>query len=82
MENKPFPGDGACAHPAFEPEYYLGTPTSDYVCTLCGRSFSYEYMRLILKRARANAARIIKFSIAEGLAYNDDRKIREARPAP
>jgi hypothetical protein len=58
MERIRVEGDDACAHPAFEPEIYLGTPTSEYVCTLCGKSFSYEYMKYVLEIARRSRSRL------------------------
>jgi hypothetical protein len=67
-----------CAHTAFEPELYLGTLTSEFVCVLCGRSFSYEHARYILEKG--NAARIP--SETQTLAHYYHRKIGEARLAP
>jgi len=29
-------GDKPCDHPSIVKEYYLGTHTMDYVCTVCG----------------------------------------------
>jgi hypothetical protein len=61
-----------CAHTAFEPERYLGTLTSEYVCVLCGRSFSHEHARHILEKG--NAARIR--SEAQALAHHYDGEVR------
>lgn len=35
--------DLKCTHPnKLEKEYYLGTHTGDYVCPICGESFTFE----------------------------------------
>jgi hypothetical protein len=44
-----------CTHPAFEPERYLGSLTSEYVCVRCGFSTSYEHAMLILESAEAES---------------------------
>lgn len=36
-----------CDHPDFNPESYLGTPTYDFYCTVCGRVFSETQMRYL-----------------------------------
>ncbi len=33
-------GNKSCSHPNLEKEYYLGSDTSDFVCTTCGETFS------------------------------------------
>jgi hypothetical protein len=35
-------GDKPCAHPAFAKEYDLGKRTGDYVCTQCGKTFTFR----------------------------------------
>jgi hypothetical protein len=30
-------GEKSCGHPCVEREYYLGSHTGDYVCTVCGK---------------------------------------------
>jgi transposase-like protein len=34
-----------CAHPELEKEYHLDTPTGDYVCTTCGKTFTAKEAR-------------------------------------
>jgi hypothetical protein len=29
-------GNKSCSHPTFEKEYFLGDPTGQYACTVCG----------------------------------------------
>lgn len=50
---EPFREKVPCAHPEFEPERYLGTLTSNYVCVACGRSFSPEHMNYLPASNRA-----------------------------
>ena len=33
-------GDQLCKHLQIDKEYYRGTHTMDYVCTVCGKEFS------------------------------------------
>jgi len=33
-------GDKPCSHPHLVKEFYLGSPTGDYVCTTCGEAGS------------------------------------------
>lgn len=42
-------GNKICEHPHITKEYYLGTHTMDYVCTVCGKEFSLEEKRVIEK---------------------------------
>ena len=35
-------GEKPCAHAAFAREYDLGAHTGDYVCTTCGRTFTWR----------------------------------------
>ena len=62
---------GVCSHPAFEPERYLGTLTSEYVCLHCGRSFGYEHARYILEKG--NSSRIS--SETQILSDDNDREV-------
>lgn len=34
-------GNKSCPHRYFEQEYYLGTPTGQYACTVCGKTSPY-----------------------------------------
>jgi hypothetical protein len=35
-------GDAPCTHPAFAREYDLGVRTGNYICTQCGRTFTWR----------------------------------------
>lgn len=35
-------GDKPCEHPAFAKEYDLGERTGNFVCTQCGKSFTFR----------------------------------------
>lgn len=35
----------SCTHREIEKEYHLDTPTGDYVCTRCGKSFTAHEAR-------------------------------------
>jgi len=49
-------GNKPCDHASFEKEYYLGTDTSDYVCSTCGETFTRQEKQEIeevkMKRAK------------------------------
>ena len=46
-------GDKACDHPAFAKEYDLGERTGNFVCTQCGRSFTFREKAEIVATRRA-----------------------------
>jgi hypothetical protein len=35
-------GDKPCAHPSFAKEYDNGERTGDFICTECGKAFSFR----------------------------------------
>ncbi len=35
-------GDKPCEHPAFAKEYDLGERTGNFICTQCGKSFTFR----------------------------------------
>jgi hypothetical protein len=37
-------GERACTHPGVEREFYLGSHTGDYVCSVCGRAVEPDEM--------------------------------------
>jgi len=44
-------GDKACTHPAFAKEYDLGERTGNFVCTTCGKTFTFrEKAELVASR--------------------------------
>jgi hypothetical protein len=48
-----------CEHPAFEPERYLGTLTSEYICVRCGLSVSYEHAMYLLDSKKEDRKRSV-----------------------
>lgn len=38
-------GNPPCDHPTIDKEYYLGSATGDYVCTVCGKSGSRDGLK-------------------------------------
>ena len=49
-------GDKPCPHPAFAKEYDLGERTGSYVCTQCGKTFTFKE-RAELLASRGGAAK-------------------------
>jgi hypothetical protein len=49
-------GDKPCPHPAFAKEYDLGERTGNYVCTQCGKTFTFKE-RAELLASRGGAAK-------------------------
>lgn len=44
---------GNCSHPDFDKEYCLSASTGDYICTVCGESFTKEEMdEIIINRTK------------------------------
>ena len=46
-------GSQPCDHPAFAKEYDLGERTGNYVCTQCGRTFSFREKAELVAARRA-----------------------------